>query len=62
MIQHKIRPSPVILALAKWVRGEAVREESLCRMQQFGFIHPDVNGTLQLTLPGKQALEENGLA
>lgn len=55
-------PSPVILALAKWVAGEVVSNEALYRMQQFGFIYPDSKGKLKLTPPGRQTLEENGLA
>ena len=62
MTQDQNGPSPVILMLAKWVRGEAVGDEALYRMQQFSFIHPDVNGKLQLTPAGKQTLRENGLA
>ena len=62
MTEDQNGPSPVILALAKWVSGEPVSNEALYRMQQFGFIHPDLNGKLQLTPPGRQTLEENGLA
>lgn len=62
MSQNQIGPSPVILMLAKWVRGEAVSEEALYRMQQFSFIHPDLSGKLQLTPSGRQTLVENGLA
>lgn len=53
--------SPVILALADWVKGKKVSDEALYRMQQFSFIHTDNNGHLQLTLSGKQTLRENGL-
>jgi len=62
MTQDQNGPSPVIMMLAQWVRGEAVSDEALHRMQQFGFVHPDLNGKLRLTPPGKQTLEENGLA
>ena len=53
--------SPVILALADWVKGKKVSDEALHKMQQFGFIYPDNNGHLQLTPSGKQTLRENGL-
>ncbi|GEM_PF-3822718 len=55
-------PSPVILALAKWVAGDVVSNEALYRMQQFGFIYPDSKGKLKLTPLGRQTLEENGFA
>lgn len=54
--------SPVILALAEWVKGKAVSNENLHKMQQFGFIFPDQNGNLQLTPGGKQSLQDNNLA
>jgi hypothetical protein len=53
--------SPVILALADWVKGKKVSDEALYRMQQFCFIYPDNNGHLQLTPSGEQTLRENGL-
>lgn len=55
-------PSPIIQMLAKWVQGGAVGQDTLERMQQFGFVYPDTKGVLKLTPAGKQTLEENGLA
>lgn len=52
--------SPVIIALADWVKGQRVSDEALYRMQQFGFIFPDINGELKLTPYGEQTLRENG--
>lgn len=54
--------SPVIFALADWVKGQKVSDGSLYKMQQFGFVFPDKNGNLQLTPSGEQTLQENGLA
>ena len=54
--------SPFILALARWVKREAVSEEALERMQQFGFVFPNQAGQLELTPYGEQTLRENGLA
>jgi hypothetical protein len=51
--------SPVILALADWVKGNKVSDEALYRIQQFGFVHPDQNGNLQLTPNGRQTLKDN---
>lgn len=53
--------SPVVLALAKWVKGEKVSDEALYRMQQFGFICRGSDGHLQITQVGKEALSVNGL-
>ena len=53
--------SPVILALADWVKGVKLSDEAFDRIQQFGFVHSDQNGNFQLTPSGKQALQENGL-
>lgn len=53
--------SPVILALADWVKGKKVSDKALYRMQQFGFIYSDNNGDLQVTPSGVQTLRENGL-
>jgi hypothetical protein len=55
-------PSPIIQMLAKWAKGGAVGQDALDRMQQFGFVYPDMKGMLRLTPVGKQTLEENGLA
>lgn len=49
MTENQSGPSPVMLALAQWVNGDPVGDEALYRMRQFGFIHPDLNGKLQLT-------------
>jgi hypothetical protein len=59
---QKNEPSEIIQMLAMWVRGEKVSPEVLYRLQQFAFIFPDDKGVLRLTPPGKQTLEENGLA
>lgn len=53
--------SPVILALANWVKGQKISDEALYRMQQFSFVYPDKNGNLQLTPSGEQTLRKNGL-
>lgn len=53
--------SPVVLALANWIRREKVSDEALYRMQQFGFVHLDQNGHLRITQSGKQALRDSGL-
>lgn len=62
MSKNQNTPSPIISALKKWVKGGNSSAEELYRMQQFGFIFPDENGQLQLTLSGKQTLEEFNLA
>ncbi|MFA7242410.1 MAG: hypothetical protein WC091_20035 [Sulfuricellaceae bacterium] len=53
--------SPVILALADWVKDRKVSDEALYRIQQFGFVYADEKGHLQLTPSGAQTLRENGL-
>ena len=53
--------SPIILALAVWVKAGKVSDEHLYRMQQFGYVNPDQNGTLRLTPSGEQTLRENRL-
>lgn len=53
--------SPVIKALADWVKGITVSKEAIYRMQQSGFVMIDNNGQLILTPSGKQTLRENGL-
>ncbi|MDD4963248.1 MAG: hypothetical protein PHI11_04935 [Gallionella sp.] len=52
--------SPVILALADWVKGRKVSDEALYKMEQFSFVYPDNNGHLQLTPSGERTLRENG--
>lgn len=57
--QHS--PSPIIRALADWIRGNHVPDDVLYRIQQFGFIFPDASGKLELTPYGLQVLRENRL-
>ncbi len=59
LAQSKV--SPVIIALADWVKGQRVSEEAFYRMQQFSFIFQDINGDFKLTPYGAQTLRENGL-
>lgn len=61
MTQDQNGPSPVILLLAKWVKGEQVSDEALRRMLQFSFVVHDLKGNLQLTPSGRSTLEEFGL-
>lgn len=53
--------SPIVFALVNWLRGETVSDEALYRMQQFGFVHPDLDGNLQITPSGEQALHDHHL-
>lgn len=61
MTQDQNGPSPVILMLAKWVKGEQVSDEALYRMQQFSFLVHDIKGELQLTPSGRSTLQQFGL-
>lgn len=53
--------SPVIIALADWVKGGEISKEAFYRMQQFSFILQDIDGDFKLTPYGEQILRENGL-
>ena len=57
--QNTDTPSPIILALADWIRGNHVARDMLYKMQQFGFIFPDSSGKLEITPYGLQVLKEN---
>ena len=53
--------SPVILALAAYLKGEVITEGQHRAIFQFGFLAHRASGRAYLTTAGEEALRDNGL-